>query len=109
MLSIFCVVNNFARKKFLLAMLAFEDDSHFEREAEIAILKRTCTRVSSFMPSASHVEPRSINRQAITTFDLPVNTYCESTCCTGRGGTAATGCLIVYNNFCWLLRILGCD
>ncbi len=43
-------------------MLAFENDSHFEREAEIAILKRTCTRVS-FMPSASNVEPRSTNRQ----------------------------------------------
>jgi hypothetical protein len=46
-------------------MLAFEDDSHFEREAEIAILKRTCTPVSSFMPSASNVEPRSTNRQTI--------------------------------------------
>jgi hypothetical protein len=43
-------------------MLAFEDDSHFEREAEIAILKHTCTRVS-FMPSASNVEPSSTNRQ----------------------------------------------
>jgi hypothetical protein len=33
-------------------MLAFEDDSHFEREDEIAVLKRTCTRMF-FMPSAS--------------------------------------------------------
>ena len=32
-----------------MAVLAFEDDSHFEREAEIAILKRTDTRVSSLM------------------------------------------------------------
>jgi hypothetical protein len=60
-------------------MLTFEDDSHFELEAEIAILKRTCTRPSCF----SYVEPRSTNRQAITTIDLPLNTYCESTCCTG--------------------------
>jgi len=37
MLSIFCCVNNFTRKKFFMAMLAFEDDSHFEQEAEIAI------------------------------------------------------------------------
>jgi hypothetical protein len=36
----FCVVNNFTRKKFFMTMLAFEDDSHFEREAEIAILKQ---------------------------------------------------------------------
>jgi hypothetical protein len=42
MLSILCVVNKFTRKKFFMAMLAFEDDSHFELEAEIAILKRTC-------------------------------------------------------------------
>jgi hypothetical protein len=48
MLSIFCVVNDFTRKKFFMAMLAFEDDSHFELEAEIAILKRTCTRPSCF-------------------------------------------------------------
>ena len=34
---------------------------------------------------------------------LPVNTYCENTCCTDRGGNAATGCLIVYNNFCWFI------
>jgi hypothetical protein len=27
----FCVVNNFTRKKFFMAMLAFEDDSHFEK------------------------------------------------------------------------------
>jgi len=32
-------------------MLAFEDDSHFEREDEIAILKRTCTRVSFMQTS----------------------------------------------------------
>jgi len=29
-------------------MLAFENDSHFELEAEIAILKRTCARPSCF-------------------------------------------------------------
>jgi hypothetical protein len=103
------LVNIFTRKKFFMAMFAYEDDSHFEREDEIAILKRTCTRVSSFMPSVSNVEPRSTNSQGITTFDLPVNTYCESTCCTSRGSNAATDCLIVYNNFCWLLRILRCD
>ena len=48
-------------------MLAFEDDSHFEREAEIAILKRTCTPVSSFMPSASNV-----NRQGQEGLDLSI-------------------------------------
>ena len=89
-----------------MAVLAFEDDSHFEREADIAILKRTRTPLSSFMPSVLNVEPRSTNRKAITTFDLPVNNYCESTCCSARGGNAATGCLIIYNNFCWLLLIL---
>jgi len=31
-----------------MAMLAFENDSHFELEAEIAILKRTCARPSCF-------------------------------------------------------------
>jgi hypothetical protein len=39
MLSIFCGVSKFTRKKFFMAMLAFKDDSHFEREAEIAILR----------------------------------------------------------------------
>ena len=29
-------------------MLAFENDSHFELEAEIAILKRTCAHPSCF-------------------------------------------------------------
>jgi hypothetical protein len=38
-LSIYCGANNFTRKKFFMAMLAFEDDSHFERKAEIAILR----------------------------------------------------------------------
>ena len=89
-----------------MAVLAFEDDSHFEREADIAILKRTRTPLSSFMPSVLNVEPRSTNRKAITTFDLPVNIYCENTCSTVRGSNAATSCLIIYNNFCWLLRIL---
>jgi hypothetical protein len=31
-----------------MAMLAFENDSHFELEAEMAILKRTCARLSCF-------------------------------------------------------------
>jgi hypothetical protein len=55
-------------------MLAAEDDSHFELEAEITILKRTCTRVSSFLPNVSNVEAGSTNRQAITTFGFPLNT-----------------------------------
>jgi hypothetical protein len=38
-LSIFCCVNKFTRKKFFMTMLAFEDDSHFEREPEVAILR----------------------------------------------------------------------
>lgn len=37
--SIFCVVNNFTRKKFFMAMLAFEDDSHFEGQPGVAILR----------------------------------------------------------------------
>jgi Na+/H+ antiporter NhaA len=44
MLSIFCGVSKFTRKKFFMAMLAFKDDSHFEREAEIAILRFSRSR-----------------------------------------------------------------
>jgi hypothetical protein len=39
MLSILCVVNDFTRKKFFMAMLAYEDDSHFELLHNLFVLK----------------------------------------------------------------------
>jgi len=40
------VLTTFTRKKFFMAILAFEDDSYFEGEAEIALLKKILTSYS---------------------------------------------------------------